>query len=79
MGSTADSAYTALVNKAVKGSGCSAAVYVKPGSAAGSLFYLKMTAGANVGGGDYMPPSDGPLSAQLSDLVKSWIAGGALK
>ena len=61
------------------GGSCAAPVYVKPGNPAGSAFYLKITPGAVLGCGGYMPPGSGPASQADSDLVKAWILGGALK
>ena len=54
-------------------------VYVAPGNPAGSEFWLKITPGAKTGCGGYMPPGGGPLSQADGDMVKAWIAAGALK
>ncbi len=79
IGNTADSAYPALVNQSTPDNSCNASLYIKPGDAVASLVYLKVTGGGDHGCGGKMPPSGGPLSSTLSNLVKDWINAGAKK
>jgi hypothetical protein len=75
-GPTAATAYSALVNQPVSGSGCKATMRVKPGNPLQSLLYLKLAPNADYGCGGPMPPGPALSTGQIQ-LLKDWIDAGA--
>lgn len=76
MGEDRATAYAALVKKPSASSGCKAQVLVVPGKPAESLFLAKLQ--PSPGCGDRMPLGGSVLTAEQLEMVRSWIAAGAL-
>lgn len=76
MGETKAAAYAALVNKPSASSGCKGQPLVVADKPDQSLFYLKLLGSPACG--DRMPLGGGVLTATQLELVRSWIAAGAL-
>jgi hypothetical protein len=76
MGMTQVSAYAALVGKSSSSSRCMAMPLVVPNQPEMSLFYLKLTPTPPCG--VRMPNGGSGLSDAQIELVRSWIAGGAM-
>jgi hypothetical protein len=75
-GMTVASAYSALVGKASASSRCMSLPLVMPFHPEMSLFYLKLTATPPCG--IRMPNGGRALSDAQLEMVRSWIAGGAM-
>lgn len=71
-----DTAYAALVDQTSTSRDCAGRPYVVPGDPEGSLLYAKLQ--NDPGCGERMPLGGGALPAAQIELVRSWIAGGAL-
>ena len=76
MGEDRATAYAALVKKPSASAGCKAQVLVVPGKPAESLFLAKLE--PSPGCGDRMPLGGSVLTSAQLEMVRSWIAAGAL-
>ena len=77
--SSADTAYTDLVNVAAAGSACGGkGTRVTPGNAATSIMYLKVSPTDASPCGVKMPFGGAPLAQSLVDEIASWINAGAM-
>jgi hypothetical protein len=70
------SAYAAIVNQPSTSSKCPGWVQVVPGHPEKSLFYLKLTASPPCAG--RMSLGGDPLTDDQLEMVRSWIAAGAM-
>lgn len=71
-----DAAYAALTTGTSTSRDCAGGAYVVPGDPESSLFYTKLLAHPTCG--ERMPLGGGALPADQLEMVRSWIAAGAL-
>ena len=71
-----DGAYAALLDHTSTSRDCAGMPYVVPGDPEGSLFYVKLLRDPVCG--ERMPLGGGALPDEQLEMVRSWIAGGAL-
>ena len=75
MGSEKATAYAALIGKTSASSHCSGKAYVVPGDPDHSLLLKKLTLPEC---GDRMPLGGDPLTPEQLEMIRSWIAAGAM-
>jgi hypothetical protein len=71
-----DAAYAAIIGQTSTSRDCAGQPYVVPGDPEASLFYVKLL--DDPGCGERMPLGGGNLPADQIEMVRSWIAAGAL-
>jgi hypothetical protein len=76
MGMDKATAYQALVGKSSLSTNCAGRTLVVPGEPDSSLFLQKVTASPPCG--DHMPLGGDPLPVDQVEMIRSWIAAGAM-
>jgi hypothetical protein len=71
-----DAAYAAIIDATSTSRDCKGMPYVVPGDPESSLFYVKLTRDFECG--ERMPLGGGALPSDQIEMVRSWIAAGAL-